>query len=145
MTGNSANNTLNGGTGNDSITGGSGNDILVGESGNDTLTGGTGADNFRFNYSSEGIDLIMDFSVIDDRIEVSAAGFGGGLIAGAAITAAQFILGSSTTNASQRFIYNNLNGSLFFDRDGIGAIAQVQIATLATGLAMTNNDIFAIA
>ena len=145
ITGNSANNTLNGGLGNDTLTGGSGNDTLVGGFGNDTLAGGTGADKFRFNYASEEIDRIIDFNVIDDTIEVSAAGFGGGLIAGGAIAAAQFMMGSSATTASQRFIYNSLSGALFFDLDGIGSVAQVQIATLSTGLAMTNNDIYAIA
>ncbi|MEZ0224840.1 MAG: matrixin family metalloprotease, partial [Alphaproteobacteria bacterium] len=40
ITGNSGNNTLDGGNGNDTITGGAGNDSLIGGIGNDTLDGG---------------------------------------------------------------------------------------------------------
>lgn len=36
-------------------------------------------------------------STVDDRIVVSAAGFGGGLIADTAITATQFVLGTAAT------------------------------------------------
>ncbi|MBD2480142.1 proprotein convertase P-domain-containing protein, partial [Anabaena sp. FACHB-83] len=151
ITGNSGNNTLNGGDGNDivnggagvdTLLGGNGNDNLIGGTGNDTLTGGAGRDRFTFNSSTEGIDRITDFNVVDDTIAVSAAGFGGGLVAGAAITASQFIIGTAATTASQRFIYNNTTGGLFFDQDGSGAIARIQFATLSAGLSLTNADIF---
>jgi hypothetical protein len=145
LTGGAGNDTLNGGSGNDSLTGGSGNDILVGGSGNGPLTGGSGTDRFTFNSASEGIDQITDFLVVDDTIAVSAAGFGGGLTANAVLAAAQFIIGTGATTASHRFIYNSSNGGLFFDSDGTGSIAQLQIATLSTGLAMTNADIFVAA
>ncbi|HAG82580.1 MAG TPA: furin, partial [Cyanobacteria bacterium UBA12227] len=146
ITGNSANNTLNGGDGNDSLIGGRGSDILIGGMGSDTLTGGRGTDYFTFNASSEGIDTITDFFVVDDTIRVSAAGFGGGLIANAAITADQFILGAGAADSSDRFIYNQTTGGLFFDADGTGNTnTQVQIAQLSTSLALTNADIFVIA
>jgi Ca2+-binding RTX toxin-like protein len=45
---------------------------------------------------------------------------------------------------SDRFIYNNTNGALFFDVDGNGSTAQLQLATLNTGLALTNQDIFVL-
>lgn len=82
------NDTVNAGAGNDTVFGGSGNDRLTGGSGNDTLTGDLGADRFTFTSPTQGIDSITDFSVVDDSIAVSAAGFGGGLIANTAITAA---------------------------------------------------------
>jgi Ca2+-binding RTX toxin-like protein len=154
ITGNSANNNLNGGAGNDTLTGGTGNDILIGGTGNDiliggtgndTLTGGSGSDRFTFNSRTEGIDRITDFSVVDDTIVVSAAGFGGGLTVGAAIAVNQFVLGAAPTTSSNRFIFNKDNGSLFFDQDGIGAIAKIQIATLNTGLSLTNADILVAA
>jgi len=66
-----------------------------------------------FNTLNQGIDTITDFSVsvVDETIEVSAAGFWGGLTAGTPITAAQFklgtaavtlVIGSSTTRARVR-------------------------------------------
>jgi Ca2+-binding RTX toxin-like protein len=145
ITGNSGNNTLNGGSGVDTLLGGNGNDILIGGTGNDTLTGGAGSDRFTFNSRSEGIDRITDFSVVDDTIAVSAAGFGGGLVVGSAIAASQFRLGSAATTSSDRFLYDKSTGALFFDQDGTGAIAKTQFATLNTGLALTNADIFVTA
>ncbi|MBD2199651.1 MULTISPECIES: matrixin family metalloprotease [Calothrix] len=144
-TGNNLNNNITGNSANNNLTGGAGNDILVGGGGNDTLTGGTGGDRFTFNSSSPGLDRITDFSVVDDTIVVSAAGFGGGLVAGAAIAASQFVIGSAATTSSHRFIYDRNNGGLFFDRDGTGAIAKIQFATLNTGLSLTNADIFVTA
>jgi Ca2+-binding RTX toxin-like protein len=145
LNGNAGNDTLNGGAGNDTLNGGTGNDVFAGGTNNDILTGGIGSDRFTFNSRSEGIDRITDFSVIDDTIVVSAAGFGGGLVAGAAIAANKFLLGTAATTSSQRFIYDKGNGSLFFDQDGIGAIAKIQIATLNTGLSLSNADIFVAA
>ncbi|MEG4108107.1 calcium-binding protein [Microcoleus sp. S13_C5] len=129
----------------DVLLGGTGGDTLTGGAGNDQLTGGAGADNFRFNSPNEGVDQIADFLVVDDTIQVSATGFGGGLTAGSAIAASQFAIGASAQNTSDRFIYNSQTGALFFDIDGLGGATQTQIATLSTGLAMTNNDIFALA
>lgn len=66
--------------------------------------------------------------VSDDTIRVSASGFGGGLTASAAITPAQFVIGSAAVDKSDRFIYNQKTGALFFDSDGTGEIEQVQFA-----------------
>ncbi|MEH2181179.1 hypothetical protein [Nostoc sp.] len=65
------NNQINGYEGNDTLIGGSGNDYLVGGGGNDILTGGTGRDTFVLNYSDGDIDTITDFSVYDDRLEIT--------------------------------------------------------------------------
>jgi Ca2+-binding RTX toxin-like protein len=143
ITGNTANNALIGGIGNDVLSGGIGNDALSGGAGNDTLTGGTGLDSYRFNSTSEGLDRITDFNVTDDSIRVSASGFGGGLTVGTLLST-QFTIGASATTIDHRFIYNSANGGLFFDIDGNGAIASVQIASLNTGLVMTNQDIVVV-
>lgn len=121
-----------------------GNDGLTGGAGADRLTGNAGKDRFVFKYKTEGRDTITDFVVVDDTIDVSKAGFGGGLTAGAAITVAQFRLGTRAGDSSDRCIYNRTTGALLFDADGTGASAQVQFAQLSTGLAMTSNDIFVI-
>ncbi|MEH1807252.1 trypsin-like serine protease [Nostoc sp.] len=141
--GNTGNNQLNGGNSNDILIGGSSNDTFVGGLGNDTLTGGTGSDVFIINTPSEGIDNITDFSPLDDTIYVSKIGFGGGLSEGI-LQSTQFFIGSLAQDSSDRFIYNNNTGDLFFDADGIGSSGQIQVAQLAIGLAMTNTDIFVI-
>jgi Ca2+-binding RTX toxin-like protein len=118
--------------------------MLVGGAGNDNLTGGTGLDRFKFNSRTEGLDRIIDFVVADDTIEVSATGFAGGLTANATITTAQLVIGTAATTINHRFIYNSTNGALFFDQDGSGVTAALQIATLGTGLALTNADFFVV-
>ncbi|MGI0482621.1 hypothetical protein ACN4EE_17780 [Geminocystis sp. CENA526] len=143
ITGNSSNNILNGGDGNDTLIGGNGNDTIIGGAGNDSLTGGSGNDFFRFNSPSEGIDRITDFNVVDDTILISRSGFGGGLPLGE-LSANRFRIGSSASTPDHRFFYNTNNGGLFFDVDGNGATSAVRIATLNTGLAMTNADIVVI-
>jgi Ca2+-binding RTX toxin-like protein len=65
-------------------------------------------------------------------------------VADTAIQSSQFLIGTSATTTNQRFIYNSTTSALFFDQDGLGGTAQVQLATLNTGLALTNTDIFVL-
>ncbi|MEL6927224.1 MAG: hypothetical protein AAFO95_01160 [Cyanobacteria bacterium J06600_6] len=83
---------LQGGKGNDLLKGGSGNDtldgggftydeflnvtgVLVGD-GTDTLEGGSGNDTFVFNTPDTGIDVITDFTVLVDKIQINQDTFG---------------------------------------------------------------------
>lgn len=138
--------SLIGGSGADALDGGEGNDYLYGggysNNASDTLTGGTGADNFVFHDSYEASGTITDFVVADDTITVYADGFGYDLTNGATITPDQFVIGTAARDEGDLFIYNKNTGALFFDYDGTGGTAQVQFATLSTGLAMTHADIF---
>jgi len=127
--------------GNDILDGGYGDDTLEGGFGDDTLVGNSGADTFTFYSPYEG-GTITDFVVVSDTISADDYNFGGGLIAGTSITTEQFVLGTAAVDPSDRFIYNQNTGALFFDSDGTGATGQVQFASLSTGLAMTYADIF---
>lgn len=135
-----------GGDGDDKLSGGSAS--MTGGNGNDTLTGYPGNFNrFIFNSPTEGIDTISG-SFNEGRldiIQVSASGFGGGLTAVTILAPEQFVLGSSAADANNRFIYDNANGALFFDVDGIGVSQQVHIATLTNAPGITNKDIAVIA
>ncbi len=146
ITGNTAANSLNGSAGIDVLTGGGGNDTLIGGTGNDRLTGGSGNDFFRFSSPNDRTDTISDFSKVSgnlDKIQVLASGFGGGLIAGT-LASSRFILGTAATNTSQRFIYNQSTGALFFDGDGLGGTGQSQIATLSNKPGLVASDIVVI-
>ncbi|HYX14914.1 MAG TPA: calcium-binding protein [Nostoc sp.] len=95
LVGEAGNDTLEGGAGNDFLNGGSGSDTIVGGAGNNTLTGDAGADTFVFNVRSEGIDIIKDFSYLqNDKIQISAIAFG-----------------ATSTN---EFSYNRNTGALSF-------------------------------
>jgi Ca2+-binding RTX toxin-like protein len=143
LTGAGGNDTLTSGAGNDKLLGGDGNDILVGRAGNDTLTGGGGQDLFTFYSPNDKVDSITDFNRVDDTIRVDDVGFGGSLVVGALLES-QFVLGTAAADASSRFIYNQSTGALFFDADGTGTSAQIQIATLTTKPVISFNDIVVI-
>ncbi|MEM9924573.1 MAG: hypothetical protein AAF915_12620 [Cyanobacteria bacterium P01_D01_bin.50] len=61
---------VDGGGGNDTITGGSGDDTLVGGAGNDILTGNGGSDTFVFSTGSD-VDIIQNFEVSNDLLDVA--------------------------------------------------------------------------
>ncbi|WP_338430538.1 hypothetical protein [Synechococcus elongatus] len=56
---------------NDFLFGKSGNDILIGGLGSDFLSGGAGKDRFVYTAVAEGLDLIIDFNVRQDVLDVS--------------------------------------------------------------------------
>ncbi|QLE59239.1 calcium-binding protein [Nostoc sp. TCL26-01] len=144
LSGGDGDDSLDGGNGNDTLLGGNGNDILVGGTGSDRLTGGTGKDIFSFSSPiSDGIDTITDFNFTDDQIRVDAAGFGGGLVSGT-LLATQFVLGTVAKDESDRLIYNQSTGALFFDVDGTGSNSQVQIAILSTKPVIDSTNILVI-
>jgi len=60
---------VHGGQGNDGVYGDLGDDTLKGDRGDDFLTGGAGADLFCFADAS-GLDKILDFDALEDRIAV---------------------------------------------------------------------------
>ncbi|MHC5597767.1 MAG: beta strand repeat-containing protein [Nostoc sp.] len=127
-------------SGNNTLSGGNGNDILTGGKGNDTLYGGAGTDTFAFNSYNEGVDSLYDFNATNELIQVSATGFGGGLLT-PSLSANQFTLGTSATTSNQRFIYDNSTGGLYFDQDGSAAgFTQVKFAQLSAGLSLTENN-----
>jgi peptidyl-prolyl cis-trans isomerase A (cyclophilin A) len=152
LVGKSGNDTLKGGLGNDELTGNGGKDVLMGGAGDDLLTGGgardklsgnAGSDTFQFLSRFGGIELITDFKPGDDVIEIKTSGFGGDLGPGN-LSAAQFALGSSANDSSQRFIYNPNNGQLFFDADGNGSANRVQIALLRNKADLSHQDFLLI-
>ena len=139
LTGNEFNNLISGGDGNDILIGGAGSDMIYGNAGTDRIVGGSGIDTLFGNVGADVFvltptyadrDVIRDFEAAD-QLEVSASLFGGGLAAGS-LGANQFTSNGTgvASTTDQRFIYNNTNGVLYFDADGSGATARVQIATL---------------
>jgi Ca2+-binding RTX toxin-like protein len=138
LTGNELAQTIQGNQGANTLDGGGGPDIL---------TGFGGSDIFRFTtaFGAGNIDHITDFNVLDDTIHIAQsilAGFGhGGTVIAQEFFASTLGLASSATH---RFVYDTDDGKLFYDADGVGGAAAVEIATLSTGLAMTNADFFVI-
>ena len=160
ITGNNLANTLYGGGGNDRMVGGAGNDQLFGEIGNDwlfggpgkdSLTGGPGKDVFIFNTrpnKSSNIDKILDFKVKDDSIYLENSVFKaigkGSVTKPGALKSGYFYAGTKAHDQDDYLIYNKKTGALYYDADGTGFQAQVQIAMLSKNLKMTYKDFFVI-
>lgn len=135
LTGNAASNHLSGLAGKDTLSGGLGNDVLSGGLAADTLTGGGGADQFLFDVieTSANKDTIKDFEHGIDDIALSRSVFSAFASSPqGAISASAFTLGTAATTTAQHLIYDKASGALYYDADGVGGQAQVQIALLST-------------
>ncbi|MBD2206544.1 choice-of-anchor I family protein [Calothrix sp. FACHB-1219] len=145
LEGGNGNDKLYGNDGRDNLIGGNGDDLLVGGKGKDTLTGGRGSDRFYLTVDTIGeYDKITDFKPTIDTIVISKAEFGLTQDIGTLDTSL-FRLGKTATTESDRFIYDRNKGNLFFDADGIGGTAQIQIAQLSNKAALSSGDITVIA
>jgi Ca2+-binding RTX toxin-like protein len=155
--GSDGNDTLGGGSGNDRLLGGSrsdsllgstGDDLLVGGADRDRLSGGSGADRFRYASAAEGGDTISDFTAGIDDFEISAAGFGGGLVAGASLSSSQLLIsgqvGAVTPPGIGRFVFNPATSNLSWDADGSGVGAGVVIAKLTGVTSLATSDFILI-
>ena len=147
LTGSTGNNLLQGLDGDDILNGGRGNDRLAGGEGYDQLTGGVGNDIFVFASWSDDLDTLTDFQSGRDRLEISAAGFGGGLSLGSAaslLTAAS-LESVSGIDGVGTFIFAKQGtgpGTLYWDADGGSSQGALAIASIAT--TMTAHDLFVV-
>ena len=87
---------------------------------------------FRYGSASEGGDRIIDFSAGDDKIEVSASGFGAGLDLTLGLQPEQFV-GNATGQfdaaaGAGQFVYQTTNGALWWDADGMAGSTAVLVA-----------------
>jgi len=141
-TGNALANTITGNAGANSLDGGDGNDTLMGGDGLDSLTGGAGSDVFKLSSAaSQNMDTILDFMSGEDKIYLSRSAFAkvglsGGLKANAFYSDANATAGH---DADDRIVYNTSTGALYYDADGSGSVAAVQIAIIGVGNHPTMN------
>lgn len=150
LRGNSAANEIDGGAGNDTLNGAAGDDTIFGRAGDDTIDGGpgldtmfggSGTDNFVFSSAlkASNAGTISDFSVADDTVRLENAIF---TLLGApgTLAANNFTIGGAAADADDFVIYDSTTGALYYDPNGNVAGGQIQFATLAAGLALTNAD-----
>ena len=129
------------------MTGNAGVNVLNGLGGNDIMAGLGGADTLVFSTALgvANVDIITDFSVAEDTIQLAATAFSG-LTSGLTLSAAAFAANVTrqATDAFQRIIYETDTGNLWFDADGQGGAARVQFGDLAGGLAVANAGFFVL-
>jgi Ca2+-binding RTX toxin-like protein len=140
--------TLQGLGGSDTLKGNAGSDQLDGGKGVDTLLGGGGDDQFIFAKPNQGGDLVRDFRDQDgnaDSIVIEAAGFKGGLVAGA-VSEEQFQTGEGhdADNGDVRFLFDTNDNTLWFDKNGDGAGGLKLIADLQASANLEADNIFLV-
>ena len=150
MNGLGGNDWLNGRLGNDTIDGGAGSDVINGGAGNDVLIGGDGNDFFVFNTAlgNGNVDVLTDFSNAKGnndtfRLENTGLQLFNSLDKGS-LDADAFLVGTAATQADHRIVYDQTNGALFYDADGVGGNAQVQFATVSNLAFLTAADFVVI-
>ncbi|WP_167853587.1 calcium-binding protein [Roseovarius aestuariivivens] len=118
---------------------------IVGREGRDTLKGQAGGDTFVFDRAlgPDNVDRIIDFNTNEanegDILKMKGTVFGS--MAAGALGADQFVAGTAAVDASDRFIFDQASGQLWFDADGSGAGAQELIATFEQNATVTAADI----
>jgi Ca2+-binding RTX toxin-like protein len=147
LNGGEGNDLLKGGRGNDTLLGGVGDDYLNGGTELDRLTGGAGADQFVFDTvpnSRTNVDIITDFSssngdklVFEDTVFARLSG---------GVNADTLRVNNTglAQDANDYLILNSTNGKLFYDADGNGRGAGIEVATLTGVSTLSHDDFFII-
>jgi Ca2+-binding RTX toxin-like protein len=131
---------------NDQIFGSKGNDALDGFKGSDTLTGDDGKDQFVFDTapSVKNVDTVQDFAHSDDTIDIDHSVFKdmkAGKLAKADFTVIAGAKSTAGVDASDRILYDDKHGDLYFDRDGSHTkYDRVLFAHVADGTVIDNTD-----
>jgi Ca2+-binding RTX toxin-like protein len=121
--------------GNDVLTGGSASDRLNGLAGDDYLTGKAGSDIFVFTKPGDGVDVVTDFVVGEDKLELSASHFG--LDNGETF---DFLFGANphSSGTASTLLFDTTTGGLWWDADGTGSAEAVLIGLIKNGAAIAN-------
>ena len=146
MRGTAIKDVLNGSGGDDRLLGFTGDDVLIGGEGRDTLIGGKGHDTFVFTAmpGDKNADVIKDFGGADDTLKLSRSAFSAISETGV-LHEASFRNGRMADKAEQRIIYDDGNGgSLYYDPDGSGPIAQIKFAEIGNYSGLTAAHILLI-
>ncbi len=123
---------------------GAGKDKVTGGAGADRLDGGADADSFIYNATNEGADTIVNF---DDADVFNFKGAAFGNLAVGALKSATFWSNTSglAHDASDRFIYNATDDTLWYDSNGNVANGTIiKIADLTNDFTLRASDILIV-
>lgn len=122
---------ISGGAGNDVIFGQEGNDVISGGAGNDVLYGGSGNDTFMFEALTDGLDIIKDFEIGQDSLDLTSL---------VSIT-------DPLTQSIADFVYANDDGAgntvVSIDSAGSGDFNNATAVTSLEGVDVDLNDLIA--
>lgn len=110
------------------------------------MSGSGGRDVFLFASAADGGDIINRYAGEDDVVQVSAAGFGGGLVAGVNLAAGGRYIESDGRRADSpagvgQFIFETDRLALYWDADGRGGEAVVLLARFTSPAGWAGSEI----
>ena len=141
ITGSQFDDSLYGGARSDTLIGGEGDDLLSGGKGADSLTGGGGSDIFRLSGENK-TDRITDFVSGEDHIQLDHLIFKK-LVIGE-LSEDQFVVGAKALTKTQRVVYDDQEGALYYDADGSGRGAAILIGVLENNAYLAIEDLTVI-
>jgi serralysin len=126
------------------LSGFGGVDRLWAGSGVNTLTGGSGDDVYVFNVTANSSNrgVITDFANAkgnNDTIWLDNDAFTK-LGSPGALNSALFFKGAAAHDSNDYIIYNSTTGKLYYDDDGTGSHAQVEICTITNKANISAGD-----
>lgn len=128
--GDGAANVFLGGGADDILQGRAGDDTLNGQQGDDVLTGGTGKDKFVFDLDGRDGkgDIITDFTRGQDKLTIDRTAYG----ISTNDSAVTLVVGSdpAATTGKSTFLFESDNGRLWFDADGKGGSANLELVAI---------------
>ncbi|MBR0973292.1 beta strand repeat-containing protein [Bradyrhizobium japonicum] len=142
LTGTGGDDILIASNGTETMSGGGGNDVLIATASGNVMTGGGGNDTFAFLQPS-GPSAVSDFNntTEQDRIAVSASGFGGGLTAGTNVTFETS--GDDVLSGFSQFHFDTANQTLYYSADGTQGAA-VALLSVQAGVMLNQHDILVV-
>jgi serralysin len=130
------------------IAGAGGNDIIKGYGGKDVLSGGAGQDVFVFNSklnATTNVDAVTDYNVAADTVQLDNVVFTALTTLGTLAASAFKNMDAAPIDASDRIIYKQSTGNLYYDADGSGTgFAAIKFATITNNAILTNADFVVI-
>lgn len=134
---------IEGRKGKDMLSGLGGDDTLDGGKGNDRLAGGDGADSFMFADKLKGsTDKVLDFEAGIDAIVLDSGIFR--TLAPGPLSEADFVVGKSARDGSDRIVYDDRKGLLLYDADGKAGGKTMAICKIGKGADLGFDDILVI-
>ena len=89
-------------------------------------------------------DVITDYNVADDTIQMDNAVYA--LLGAPGLLAANLFknINLVAQDADDRVLYDQANGNIYYDNNGLAAGGVVHFAEVTNGLALTNLDFFVV-
>lgn len=128
---------------NDIVVGNSESNVFIDQFGRDTYIGGGGADFFRFIANLDpvnNVNRVNDFNSAEDQFQLLQLIYSA--IPSGILDASQFVNGAAALDANDRIIYDQsgVDGVVYYDPDGTGAQAQIEIVNLAGNPTISADD-----